>query len=257
MADAPILKELIDKEEGEYRRVETGQTIAQFDPMRMEEENVEGAEAGEDEMDDMSKFSLDYSLDDKFVQAIMNFQPIDFDPVEDLFDDSTVVLFGRRRIGKSFCAKWIMWSLRYRLPWGIVITNTKVNDFWQSIVPGQFVHDVKHMDAVLEALFERQTFILKNKHLNIDPRTFVVLDDVLREEQMIRYSKNLRALFTDGRHFKIFTLVTTQYAKGVPTEVRGNTDCAIVSQEAPRGIENITSAQQSGRPGFNSWRGQT
>jgi hypothetical protein len=52
------------------------------------------------------------------------------------------------------------------------------------------------MDTVLEALFERQTFILKNKQLKIDPRTFVVLDDVspifFSRFPVLRFASELR-----------------------------------------------------------------
>jgi hypothetical protein len=92
MADAPILRQLVDHDEGEYRREETGQTTNQFEPIRIEEQNVvdEVAE-GEVADDDMSKFSQKYSLDDPFVQKIFAFKPPLFDPCEDLFDDSTVI----------------------------------------------------------------------------------------------------------------------------------------------------------------------
>lgn len=64
-----------------------------------------------------------------------------------------------------------------------IITNTKLNDFWSSCVPTQFIHDIKRLDIVLDAMFARQQWIINyNKRVSdaekIDERAFIVLDDV-------------------------------------------------------------------------------
>lgn len=123
-------------------------------------------------------------------------------------------------------ARWLMYHLRHRFPAGIVITGTKLNDFWAEVVPQEFIHDVEDIDAVLDRVYARQAFIIQNAHLGIDPRFFVILDDVLKEKYKVRFSKALSRAFTgihffqisvilhtntlDGRHYKVFTLITTQ-----------------------------------------------
>eukprot|EP00741_Cyanophora_paradoxa_P022618 tig00000248_g21843.t1 len=48
----------------------------------------------------------------------------------------------------------------------------------------------------------------------VDPRFFVLLDDVISDARL-RYDEALNELFVAGRHYKIMTLITTQYAKGI------------------------------------------
>jgi hypothetical protein len=51
----------------------------------------------------------------------------------------------------------------------------------------------------------------------------VLLDDVI-SDQRLRYDSNLMELFVAGRHYKLFVLITTQYAKAITPTLRGNTD---------------------------------
>lgn len=94
-------------------------------------------------------------------------------------------------------------------------------------MPKQFIHKGENLDVV----FKRQRFIIKLTELKIDPSMFILLDDVLRDVNIIRYSKNLRTLFTDGRIFKLFTIVITQSAKGLPPTLRANCDCAVIFKQ--------------------------
>ena len=94
-------------------------------------------------------------------------------------------------------------------------------------MPKQFIHKGENLDVV----FKRQRFIIKLTGLKIDPSMFILLDDVLRDVNIIRYSKNLRTLFTDGRIFKLFTIVITQSAKGLPPTLRANCDCAVIFKQ--------------------------
>ena len=52
---------------------------------------------------------------------------------------------------------------------------------------------------------------------------FVLLDDVISDSSL-RFDSNLMELFVAGRHYKLFVLITTQYAKSITPVLRGNTD---------------------------------
>ena len=149
----------------------------------------------------------------------------------DIMDDNTVVVIGKRRSGKSFWARWCMYHLRNRFPAGIVITSTKLNGFWSQYVPDKFIHDVESMEEVLEAVCARQTFLKKNSFMGIDSRFFVILDDVLKNPNIIKYSKGLQNLFANGRHYGIFLMVLLQDPKGIPPMLRENTDIAVVFRQ--------------------------
>lgn len=150
----------------------------------------------------------------------------------DIMDDNTVVIVGKRRSGKSFLARWIMYHLKHRFPAGVVITGTKLNGFWQQYVPANFIHQVENLNEVIDRVCVRQEFFIKNADvLGLSHKFFVILDDVLEDENLIRYSRGLRKLFCNGRHFKLFLMVILQDPLGIPPKLRENTDVAIIFRQ--------------------------
>lgn len=166
---------------------------------------------------------------ESFDVADMTLAPLDIE--KDIMDDFTVLLIGRRRSGKTWIARWIMYHLRHRFPCGVVITGTKLNHFWQKHIPVEFIHDIEDMDLVLRSVFKRQEYVLEHPELGIDPRMFVILDDILSEKYKVRFSKALAQAFTDGRHHKLFILVTSQDPKGIPPDLRENADLCVVFRQ--------------------------
>ena len=189
--------------------------------------NIEVEEDSEEEVLDKSEFN---SLKNP---ADIPLRVLDIE--RDILDDSTVVLIGRRRSGKSWTARWLMYHLRHRFPCGVVITGTKLNSFWSQYIPDDFVHELEDMNIVIDRVFRRQKYLLEHPELGIDPRMFFILDDVLSDKYFIQYSPCLSKCFTDGRHHKIFLLITTQDPRGLPPTLRENTDCAIVFRQFQRG----------------------
>jgi len=156
-------------------------------------------------------------------------QPLDIE--KDILDDSTLLFIGRRRSGKTWAARHVLYCLKNRFPCGLVITGTKLNGFWNNYIPKEFIHDLTKLNEVLDRVFARQRFLLSKPELGIDPRIFLILDDVLGEKMKVRYSKQLLKMFTDGRHFKIFIAVTTQDPRGVPPDLRECTDIAFIFRQ--------------------------
>lgn len=154
---------------------------------------------------------------------------------KEVMDDFTVTLIGRRRSGKSWAARWLLYHLKHRFPAGVVITGTKLNNFWSQHIPDEFVHDVDDLEIVLTKVFKRQKYILEHPELELDPRFILVLDDVLKEKYIVRFSKLLSQCFTDGRHHKIFLLITCQDPRAIPPTLRENTDLAIIFRQFQRG----------------------
>ena len=63
-----------------------------------------------------------YDLDDPVIKQLQDWEPEPFDPEQDILDDFTVILFGRR-IGKSYFTRWLLYKILHRLPFGVCITN--------------------------------------------------------------------------------------------------------------------------------------
>lgn len=167
---------------------------------------------------------------DKYAEIELPDLP-EFDPNE-IKLDATVVAVGKRRTGKSWCFRNLMYLMRDKIPAGIVISQTdELNKFWRDYVPKKFIYP-KYQPEILDAVFKRQKEILNDKNLTDKEKEekapfFVLLDDVI-SDQRLKYDENLMELFVAGRHYKLFVLITTQYAKAITPTLRGNTDYCFI-----------------------------
>lgn len=69
---------------------------------------------------------------------------------------------------------------------------------------------------VLDWLVERQKKAVA-KYTNKDPRVaaFIILDDVIADQKIIRWNSDLQRFFVEGRHLAITVFIASQYLKGV------------------------------------------
>jgi len=148
-----------------------------------------------------------------------------------------VVLIGRRDTGKSYLVRDLLYY-HQDIPIGTVISGTEAgNGFYQEHVPKLFIHD-EYNTAIIENILKRQKAVLKQmkrelvsyKKTNIDPRTFVILDDCLFDNAWTR-DKMMRLLFMNGRHWKILLVITMQYPLGIPPTLRTNIDYVFILRE--------------------------
>lgn len=154
-------------------------------------------------------------------------------------DDKVVVLIGKRETGKSFLVRDLMYHHR-DMPIGTVISPTEsANKFFGHMIPPLFIHE-EYSPAVVDNVVKRQKLILKKidaqKSLygssNIDPRAFLVLDDCMYEgAAALARDKWLRAIFMNGRHFKLFFVLTMQFALGITPILRTNIDYVFLLRE--------------------------
>jgi len=156
---------------------------------------------------------------------------LEFNP-EDIKLDGTIVACGKRRTGKSWVFRNLMYTMRDKVPAGIVISQTdELSHFWSQYVPQAYIFN-KYDPAILDAIFARQNFFLNDPTLTEEEAEekvcfFVLLDDVISNSRL-KHDSNLMELFVAGRHYKKFTLITTQYAKGISPVLRGNTDYIFI-----------------------------
>jgi hypothetical protein len=151
----------------------------------------------------------------------------------------SIVAFGKRRTGKSFTFRDIMYHCFRDLPFGIVLTRTKMNGFWQRYVPPRFVFKGLRND-IMQKLVQRQTRLIekwKKDHPDAEPDdyrkdkslwAFCIMDDVIAEKSTILWNEDLNSFFVEGRHLCIVALIATQHVKGVGPMVRGNMDVVMM-----------------------------
>lgn len=172
---------------------------------------------------------------DKYAECDIPDLPM-WDPLDEemgLKHDSTVVLVGKRRTGKSCIARHLMYLLKDVFSAGIVISQTDhLNHFWQEFVPKKYIYS-KYDASILNAVFQRQLKILNSPNMtkaekDKESKFFIVLDDVISDPAFQRNEPAIKELFVAGRHYRLFLILTTQYAKAVTPTLRGNTDFCII-----------------------------
>ena len=152
-------------------------------------------------------------------------------------DDKVVVMIGKRNTGKSFLIKDLLYyNNHFQL--GTVISGTEsANHFYRAMVPKMFIHD-EFTDRVVENVVKRQKHVLKKKdeeertygQSSIDPKSFLILDDCLYDSSWTK-NVNIRALFMNGRHLKMFFIISMQYPLGITPNLRTNIDYVFILRE--------------------------
>ena len=151
----------------------------------------------------------------------------EFDP-NDIKIDGTIIAVGKRRTGKTWVFRNIMYLMKDKFPAGLVISQTdELNKFWRQYVPKKYIYN-KYDPAILQAVFKRQKKILNDvtktdEEKDKEAPFFILLDDVI-SDQRLKFDESLMELFVAGRHYRLFVLITTQYAKAITPTLRGNTD---------------------------------
>ena len=156
-----------------------------------------------------------------------------FDP-STIQSDSVVDFIGKRNTGKSYCMKDIL-SYHKELPVGIVVSPTETaNNYFEKFIPNMLIYD-EYEPTIIKKFLERQININKQKgeqlkkygSSDIDSRAFLILDDCLYDKTWPT-DKNIRSIFINGRHYKIFFLITMQYCLGLPPILRANIDYVFI-----------------------------
>ncbi len=156
-----------------------------------------------------------------------------FDP-SCIKSDSVIVFIGKRNTGKSYCMKDIL-SYHKDLPVGIVISPTEVaNNYFEKFIPNMLIYD-EYEPTIIQRFVDRQININKQKNdqikkfgrSDIDNRAFLILDDCLYDKTWPT-DKNIRSIFMNGRHYKIFFLITMQFCLGLPPILRANIDYVFI-----------------------------
>ena len=158
--------------------------------------------------------------------------------------DATIVAVGKRRTGKSWVFRNLMYLFKDKFQAGLVVSQTEeLNKFWQQYIPKKYIFN-KYDPEILQAVFRRQKKILNDVNKTDAEKDkeapfFILLDDVI-SDQRLKYDESLMELFVAGRHYRLFVLITTQYAKAITPVLRGNTDyCFMMKCIQQRQLEAL------------------
>lgn len=152
-------------------------------------------------------------------------------------EDAVCIFIGRRRTGKSTLVTDLLYH-HQSLPIGTVISGTEEsNGYYRKMVPPLFIHG-DYTPQIVSDYVKRQRLITqkisqeKDQGIvsRLDPRSFLILDDCMYDDAWT-HDKNIRYLFMNGRHAKVFFIITMQYPLGIQPTLRTNVDYVFVLRE--------------------------
>ena len=141
--------------------------------------------------------------------------------------DACVLLIGKRGTGKTTLMKDIMFHMRDKLDFGVAMSPTEeTTEALSSFVPPSCIYNT-FSNTVLGVMLELQRQqVKKGRFKNV----YVLLDDCMYDKKVMA-GVNVRELFMNGRHRKIFFMNSVQYMMDMPAALRSQVDYVFALKE--------------------------
>lgn len=158
----------------------------------------------------------------------MNLALRKFNPAT-MADDKVCVFIGKRGTGKSCLVTDILYHKKH-LPSGIVMSATEEgNHHYKSFVPDLFIHGDYDKEAIERVLARQKSQLMKHGK-DLAPSCFILLDDCMYDKKFMK-DTCIRSCFMNGRHWKLFFMLTMQYCMDLTPDLRANVDYVFILRE--------------------------
>ena len=151
-------------------------------------------------------------------------------------DGFMLVLLAKRRVGKSYMTRYlIQQAYAQGKGWN------RIHIFSQTGLLARESEWRNHIDEKLisELNDEKLAQIIEYQRNNTDQTYLIVLDDCLSAESF-KNIKHLNMLASEGRHYGISVIISTQYSKGLlAPAVRNNVDFLMFSTNTKTVLDTV------------------
>ncbi len=155
----------------------------------------------------------------------MNIQLRKFDPTK-IADDKVCVVIGKRGTGKSTLVTDLLYHKK-DIPAGIVMSATEEgNHYYKQFIPDLFIYGDYNREAIEKVIDRQKRLVSQNKNTPV----FILLDDCMYNKAFMK-DNCIRQCFMNGRHWKIFFMLTMQYCMDLSPDLRANVDYVFILRE--------------------------
>lgn len=185
-------------------------------------------------------------------------KPFDADlinPREDNYNSvggSKIVVIGKAGTGKSTLIRYLLFLKRSVIPVGVVVSGTEASSgFYSEVFPPLFIHD-EYDEEIIQKFIKRQKYA--NEYIPNNPWAVLLLDDCT-EDKKIFSSKWQQSLFKNGRHWKLFYILSLQHSTDIPPSIRTNVDGVFIFRETgENNLKNIYTNYAGVIPSFEIFK---
>lgn len=138
-----------------------------------------------------------------------------------------IVVIGKPDTGKSSLIKGLLYMKKHIFPVGMAMSGSEdTNHAFAEIMPSTFVYN-NYEEEKVKDFIKRQK--LARQHLP-NPWAFIILDDCTDDPKI--FNKPLQnAMYKKGRHWKMFYLLSLQYAMDIKPQIRTAVDGVFILRE--------------------------
>jgi energy-coupling factor transporter ATP-binding protein EcfA2 len=149
-----------------------------------------------------------------------------FDP-STIKRDAVVLLIGKRGSGKSTLMRDIMYHMRDKVDFGLAMSPTEDStEALSAYIPRTCIYN-DFSGAALDVMLEIQRLSIKRgRYKNV----YMLMDDCMSDRKIFT-GKNIREVFLNGRHKKMFYMNAVQYMMDMPPQLRNNVDYVFALKE--------------------------
>lgn len=162
------------------------------------------------------------------------------------------LIVGKTETGKSFFIREMMYRMRKLFPFGIIISHTKHNAFYQQFFPNHLIinrFNAQVVRDIINAQMARHGDPGRNTHF------LLLMDDIASEK--LQHIQILQELAMEGRHYGITTIFTTQHFTKAITQIRTNARWNVLFTTTNENVMDQISTElatdHASREDFDAW----
>lgn len=128
-----------------------------------------------------------------------------------------ILLIGKTETGKSYWIRDFLHRARFIFPYGLIISHTKHNGFYQQFFPNHLI--IPRFDArIVRRIIDLQKSRWGDRGRNCN--FILIMDDIASEK--LQHIQVLHEIAMEGRHYGITSIFTTQKFTSSITHIRQN-----------------------------------